>query len=30
MFSVDESLFPETWVQWDKGQEGDEFGDLYD
>lgn len=30
MFSVDESLFLETWVQWDKGQEGDEFGDLYD
>lgn len=30
MFSVDESLFHETWVKWDKGQEGDEFGDLYD
>lgn len=21
MFSIDESLFPEAWVKWDKGQE---------
>lgn len=30
MFSVDESLFPEACVKWDKGQEVIEFRQMYD